>query len=112
MIAQALGLTQPTFVDLLFLGPITAVFTYVPVTFAGLGLQEAAYVFLLTSIGAPFEVALPFALLVRIMGLGLDLIGLPSVLKTGTGLLGRIGQTNPEPPTPEKQIPKQTQKPA
>jgi uncharacterized membrane protein YbhN (UPF0104 family) len=60
------------------MGPLTAVFMYVPITFAGLGLQEAAYVFLLTNIGAPLEIALPFALLVRLLAVSTDLIGLPS----------------------------------
>ncbi|MCW4018888.1 MAG: flippase-like domain-containing protein [Candidatus Bathyarchaeota archaeon] len=95
ILAQAIGLTQPTFQDLLFMGPLTAVFMYVPVTFAGLGLQEAAYVFLLTNIGAPLEVALPFALLIRILSVTTDLIGLPPLIKTSTGLFNRLGKNNP-----------------
>lgn len=96
LLAQAIGMTEPTLIDMLFMGPLTAAFMYVPITFAGLGLQEAAYVFLLTGISSspttilPF--ALTFALLVRLIATTTDLIGLPAVLKTSTGLLGKIHQ--------------------
>ena len=90
ILAQSMGLTQPTFPDLLLMGPLTAVFMYVPVTFAGLGLQEAAYMFLLTNIGAPIEIALPFALLIRVLAITTDLIGLPPLIKTSTGLFNKI----------------------
>lgn len=93
ILAQSLALTQPTFLDLLFMGPLTAVFMYVPVTFAGLGLQEAAYVFLLTNIGAPIEVALPFAILIRVLAITTDLIGLPPLIKTSIGLFKRLDKT-------------------
>lgn len=92
LLAQAIGLTQPTFQDLLFMGPLTAVFMYVPLTFAGLGIQEAAYTFLLTSIGAPLETALTFALLVRLIATTTDLIGLPPLIKTGTGVLSALNR--------------------
>jgi uncharacterized membrane protein YbhN (UPF0104 family) len=92
IVAQAVGLTQPTFQDFLFMGPLTAVFMYVPVTFAGLGLQEAAYVFLLTNIGAPLEIALPFALIVRLIAVCTDLIGLPPLIKTSTGIFSRLNK--------------------
>jgi hypothetical protein len=94
LLAQAIGMTEPTFVDLLFMGPLTAAFMYVPITFAGLGLQEAAYVFLLTGISASPITILPFAvtfaLLVRLIAVTSDLIGLPPVLKTSSGLLNKI----------------------
>jgi uncharacterized membrane protein YbhN (UPF0104 family) len=87
LLSNAVDMPQPLFVDLFFMGPLTAVFMYVPVTFAGLGLQEAAYVFLLTSIGALEPNALAFALLVRVLFITTDLIGLPALIKTGTGLV-------------------------
>jgi uncharacterized membrane protein YbhN (UPF0104 family) len=93
ILAQSLDLTQPTFLDLLLMGPLTAVFMYVPVTFAGLGLQEAAYVFLLTNIGAPIEIALPFAILIRVLAITTDLIGLPPLIKTSTGLFNKLNKS-------------------
>lgn len=86
-LSNAVDMGQPSFVDLLFMGPLTAVFMYAPMTLAGLGFQEAAYVFLLTSIGALQPNALAFALLVRLLFITTDLIGLPALIKTGTGLI-------------------------
>ena len=94
LVANALNLNQPAFQDLFFMGPLTAVFMYVPVTFAGLGLQEAAYAFLLTSIGAPIESALTFALIVRLIATATDLIGLPPLLTAGTRLLYNFKEEN------------------
>ncbi len=92
LLAQAIGMTEPTLVDFLFMGPLTAAFMYVPITFAGLGLQEAAYVFLLSGISAQPALILPFAvtfaLLVRLIAVTTDLVGLPPLLKTSGNLLG------------------------
>jgi uncharacterized membrane protein YbhN (UPF0104 family) len=96
LLSNAVNMGQPSFVDLLFMGPLTAVFMYVPVTFAGLGLQEAAYVFLLTSIGALEPNALAFALLVRILFITTDLVGLPALIKTGTGLVSVLDTASEE----------------
>ncbi len=60
-------------------------------TFSGLGLREAAYVVLLTGLSSSPDlivpIALTFALLVRLIAVTTDLIGLPPLLKTSTGLL-------------------------
>lgn len=94
LLAQAIGMTEPTLLDMLFMGPLTAAFMYVPITFAGLGLQEAAYAFLLTGISGEPTLILPyavtFALLVRLIATTTDLVGLQPVLKTSTGLIGKI----------------------
>jgi uncharacterized protein (TIRG00374 family) len=96
ILAQAIGMTEPTLLDFLFMGPLTAAFMYVPITFAGLGLQEAAYVFLLSGISASPETILPFAvtfaLLVRIIAVTTDLIGLPPLLQTSDKLLSGLGR--------------------
>lgn len=112
LLAQAIGMTEPTFTDLLFMGPLTAVFMYVPLTFAGLGLQEAAYAFLLTGISSTPEAILPFAvtfaMLVRLIAVTTDLVGLPPLLKTSTGLLGLIqkktSQSCPQPPSEKDKL--------
>lgn len=94
ILAQAIGMTEPTLIDFMFMGPLTAAFMYVPITFAGLGLQEAAYVFLLTGISAQPEIILPFAvtfsLLIRLIAVTTDLVGLPPLLKTSDNLLNRL----------------------
>jgi len=106
LLAQAIGMTEPAFADLLFMGPLTAVFMYVPVTFAGLGLQEAAYVFLLSGISASPEAIMPFAVmfavLIRLISVTTDLVGLPPLLKTSTGLFSKLTKKEPEVPKPQE----------
>jgi uncharacterized protein (TIRG00374 family) len=86
LIARSVGITTPNFTDFLFMVPIVAAFMYVPLTFAGLGLQESVYVFILINLGAPIENALSFALLARILFTGTDLLGVPSLIKAGTSV--------------------------
>jgi uncharacterized membrane protein YbhN (UPF0104 family) len=106
ILSQAIGMIEPTFLDMLFMGPLTAAFMYVPITFAGLGLQEAAYAFLLTGISGQPTVILPyaitFALLVRLIAITTDLVGLPSVLKTSSGLLGMLQRKKHRESNPRK----------
>ena len=97
LVGYSVGVTQPSFIDFLFMGPLTAVFMYVPLTLAGLGIQEAAYVFILTNIGAPFENALAFALLVRILFTATDLIGFPPLIKTSHGIIKTFTKNNDNP---------------
>ncbi|XHH07726.1 MAG: lysylphosphatidylglycerol synthase transmembrane domain-containing protein [Candidatus Bathyarchaeia archaeon] len=108
LLAQAIGMTEPTLIDMLFMGPLTAAFMYVPITFAGLGLQEAAYAFLLTGISTQPTLILPyavtFALLVRLIATTTDLVGLPPVLKTSTGLIGRIHSKFSKHPSSEAKL--------
>lgn len=103
ILAQAIGMTEPTLLDFLFMGPLTAAFMYVPITFAGLGLQEAAYVFLIGGISTSPETILPFAvtfaLLVRLIAVTTDLIGLPPLLKTSDKLLSELGRKDSPAPS-------------
>jgi uncharacterized protein (TIRG00374 family) len=49
--------------------PITSIVTILPVSFAGLGVREGAYVFLFTQAGMPRETALSLSLLVYIISI-------------------------------------------
>ena len=49
--------------------PITSIVTILPVSFAGLGVREGAYVFLFTQAGMPRETALSLSLLVYIVSI-------------------------------------------
>jgi uncharacterized protein (TIRG00374 family) len=49
--------------------PITSIVTMLPVSFAGLGVREGAYVFLFTQAGMPRETALSLSLLVYIISI-------------------------------------------
>lgn len=84
LVARSVGIETAYFQDFLFMVPIAAAFMYVPLTFAGLGLQESVYVFILVNLGVLPANALSFALLVRILFTGTDLLGVPSLIKAGT----------------------------
>jgi uncharacterized protein (TIRG00374 family) len=49
--------------------PITSIVTILPVSFAGLGVREGAYVFLFTQAGMPRETALSLSLLIYIISI-------------------------------------------
>jgi len=49
--------------------PITSIVTMLPVSFAGLGVREGAYVFLFTQAGMPRETALSLSLLVYVVSI-------------------------------------------
>ena len=49
--------------------PITSIVTILPVSFAGLGVREGAYVFLFTQAGMPRETALSLSLLVYVISI-------------------------------------------
>jgi len=86
-IGLALGITQLTFLDYIFLGPLVSALGFVPLTAAGLGLQEGAYTVILVTLGTPFEKAVLVAVLARILYTAPDLIGLPTLVKTGGEVL-------------------------
>ena len=49
--------------------PITSIVTILPVSFAGLGVREGAYVFLFIQAGMPRETALSLSLLVYVISI-------------------------------------------
>lgn len=74
-IGTALG-AQVALVHYLVFIPLTSVVLLLPVSFAGLGMREGAYIYLFTQVGVAEEVALGMSLLVYAIGnLSLGLIG-------------------------------------
>ena len=67
LIGTALGLELPLPYYMIFV-PITSLVLVLPISFAGLGVREGAYVFLFTQAGAAPEVALSVSLLVYVLG--------------------------------------------
>jgi len=82
-ICKALGLNSPSLVDFIFMAGLISSLMYIPITIAGLGVQETGYVLILTLYGIPFEIAVAFALLARILFTGTDAIGFPILIKVG-----------------------------
>jgi uncharacterized protein (TIRG00374 family) len=76
-------------IDFFFVAAFASVLTYIPVTIAGLGVQEAGYVLLLQILlGLPLSTINPnlvaFALITRALFTGTDIIGITPLLKAGT----------------------------
>jgi len=67
--------------DLVFIVSIVSALTYVPITIAGLGVQETGYVVFLTLLGMPLVKATAFALIARFLFTGTDIIGLQPLLR-------------------------------
>jgi uncharacterized membrane protein YbhN (UPF0104 family) len=70
----------------LMIVPLVSAFNFVPITIAGLGIQETSYVAFLTLFGAPIETAVAFTLINRLLYTATDVLGLPPLLKTGARL--------------------------
>jgi uncharacterized membrane protein YbhN (UPF0104 family) len=75
-------------IDFFFIAAFASVLTYIPITIAGLGVQEAGYVLLLhVLLGLPLSAINPrlvaFALITRALFTGTDMIGVSPLLKTG-----------------------------
>jgi hypothetical protein len=74
--------------DFFFIAAFASVLTYIPITIAGLGVQEAGYVLLLqVLLGLPLSTINPnlvaFALITRALFTGTDIIGVSPLLKVG-----------------------------
>jgi uncharacterized membrane protein YbhN (UPF0104 family) len=85
------GLWYPSLhlVDFFFIAAFASVLTYVPITIAGLGVQEAGYVLLLQLLlGISLTTINPrlvaFALITRVLFTGTDIIGISPLLKVGS----------------------------
>ena len=85
------GLWYPSLhlIDFFFIAAFASVLTYIPITIAGLGVQEAGYVLLLhILLGLPLSPVNPslvaFALITRALFTGTDIIGIAPLLKAGT----------------------------
>jgi uncharacterized membrane protein YbhN (UPF0104 family) len=88
--------------DFFFMASLASVLMYIPITIAGLGVQEAFYVLLLQLLlGLPLTSIDPrllaFALVTRALFTGTDIIGLYPMLKAGF----RRDKTVPKAPDPQ-----------
>ncbi len=105
----ALGIGQIGFLGFFLLHPLVTALGFVPLTPSGIGFQEGAIVAVvaavLTAAGMPLEIALSsaaaFALLSRILLIVEDLVGVPQIAKSTSGLIfsekREINGQQPEP---------------
>jgi uncharacterized membrane protein YbhN (UPF0104 family) len=82
-ISEGLGFRPLSLIEFVFIATLVGSLLYIPFTIAGLGIQETAYVLLLTLLGKPFETAVAFAIITRALFTGADVCGLPALIKVG-----------------------------
>jgi uncharacterized membrane protein YbhN (UPF0104 family) len=82
-ISDGLGFRSPSLIEFVFIATLVGSLMYIPFTIAGLGVQETAYVLLLTLLGRPFETAVAFAMITRALFTGADVCGLPALIIVG-----------------------------
>jgi uncharacterized protein (TIRG00374 family) len=75
-IAKAIGSVAISVIDALLLNPLLTILSLIPVTPAGLGIQEAGIVGILVLLGISLTSATAFAFLTRFVEIIIDLIGL------------------------------------
>ncbi len=98
----ALGIGQISWLGFFLLHPLVTALGFVPITPSGIGFQEGAIVavitLVLTAYAVPLETALAaaaaFALLSRMLLIIEDLIGVPQIAKSTSGLVFRQKSTN------------------
>ena len=77
-VAKSLGGVFITLIDALLLNPLLTILSLIPITPAGLGIQEAGIVGILGLMGVGIAAATAFAFLTRFIEILIDLIGLKS----------------------------------
>lgn len=83
-IAKAMGSVAIGIVDALLLNPLLTILSLIPVTPAGLGIQEAGIVGILVLMGISLTSATAFAFLTRFIEIIIDLIGLKGFFSLDT----------------------------
>jgi len=77
-VAKAIGDITISLVDALLLNPLLTILSLIPITPAGLGIQEAGIVGILALLGVSTAAATAFAFMTRFLEIIIDLIGLKS----------------------------------
>jgi uncharacterized protein (TIRG00374 family) len=83
-VAKAIGAVTISLIDALLLNPLLTILSLIPITPAGLGIQEAGVVGLLTLLGVSLATATAFAFLTRFLEIIVDLIGLKGFFSLDT----------------------------
>ncbi|MCX6693510.1 MAG: flippase-like domain-containing protein [Methanomicrobiales archaeon] len=94
LIAAAIQGCTLSLTESLFLNPLITLFSIIPLTPAGLGVQEAGAIGIISLFGIVPSIALLFALTVRIIEMAIDSIGLYTFFYKGLGDADRIQYYN------------------
>ncbi len=101
-LGYALGITQIPWIGYFLIHPLVTALAFVPITPAGVGVQEFGIVGIFTLLGVPLAAATAFALLSRGLLIFEDLVGLPQIVKSYSNIAFSRGKKpiEPEPPKP------------
>ena len=83
----ALGITQIGWLGFFLLHPLVTALGFVPLTPSGIGFQEGAIVAVFTILGMSLPQAVAFALLSRVLLIVEDLVGVPQIARSTSGLI-------------------------
>jgi uncharacterized protein (TIRG00374 family) len=86
LLGYALGITQIPWVGYFLIHPLVTALAFVPITPAGVGVQEFGIVGIFTLLGISSAPAGVFALLSRVLLIVEDLVGVPQIVKSTSGL--------------------------
>jgi glycosyltransferase 2 family protein len=93
----ALGITNVSWVAFFLIHPLVTALAFVPITPAGIGVQEFGIIGILGLLGVPVATAGAFAILARGLLIIEDLAGVPQIVKS-TSLIFTRNKTPPAPP--------------
>jgi uncharacterized protein (TIRG00374 family) len=95
----ALGITNVPWIAFFLIHPLVTALAFIPITPAGIGVQEFGIIGILGLLGVPVALAAVFALLARGLLIIEDLVGLPQIVKS-TSLIFSRGKKTTEPTPP------------
>ena len=85
----ALGITNVPWIAYFLIHPLVTALAFVPITPAGIGVQEFGIIGILGLLGVPVELAAVFAILARGLLIVEDLIGVPQIVKSTSLIFSR-----------------------
>jgi len=94
----ALGITDVSWFAFFLIHPLVTALAFVPITPAGIGVQEFGIIGVLGLLGVPVATAGAFALIARGLLILEDLIGVPQIVKTTSLVFSRNKLKQPPPP--------------
>jgi len=86
LLGYSLGITQIPWIGYFLIHPLVTALAFVPITPAGVGVQEFGIVGIFTLVGISSAPAGAFALLSRVLLIIEDLIGVPQITRSASGL--------------------------
>jgi uncharacterized protein (TIRG00374 family) len=99
-LGYALGITQIPWIGYFLIHPLVTALAFVPITPAGIGVQEFSIIGIFTLLGVPLESAGAFALLSRGLLIIEDLAGLPQIVKSYSNIAFSRGKKTKQQPLP------------